>query len=70
MKTCKDCRWSSDIGGSVRHPAVLWVCSNEQVGSKIDVVDGERIYVDCHVARKKGQDQQCGPDGRLWEAKP
>lgn len=67
-KFCTECKWSSNEGGySLARPRALWACRNELVGSKIDVVDGKRLLVDCHVAR--GGSGQCLPHGRFWEAK-
>jgi hypothetical protein len=57
-KFCKDCQWSKNLG-------VRWACGAPTVGSTIDVVDGERIYIDCHVARSK--EALCGPRGLYWE---
>lgn len=72
-KFCKDCKWSTNLGDTPRHPASKWACGNEKVGSRIDVVDGERIYQDCHGARSHynitGDNNSCGPEGKLWEAK-
>lgn len=75
MKLCTDCKWSTDLGGTVGHPSHIWCCSREEVGSYIDPVDGQRVYVKCHEARKKliahGEQQfrPCGPEGKLWEPK-
>lgn len=65
---CKDCKWASDEGSTVRHPNKLWACSNDKCGSRVDVVDGRRLLRDCHEARY-GSSGQCGPEGKFWEAK-
>jgi hypothetical protein len=73
MKFCKDCKWVTDLGGTVRHPDPQLACGNERVGSLIDIVDGRRIYIDCHVARGvkstggTRSDLVCGKEGLLWE---
>jgi len=66
-KFCRDCKWATDLGSTPGHPAAKWACGNEQVGSHIDVVDGRRIYVDCHTARRAGASSVCRPEGIHWE---
>ena len=66
MKFCKDCKWASDIGSSVRHPSELWGCKNEKTGARIDPVDGEQIYRKCGVERSE-IDGYCGPEAKLHE---
>lgn len=65
MKLCKDCKWSSDEGGTVMHPSSLWGCSNDKCGSKIDVVAGQRLLIKCSHARSDGG--ACGREGKYWE---
>lgn len=60
-KLCKDCRWSSNIGG-------LWMCENPKVGAFRNVVDGRLITVKCDRARSWTNNDECGPEGKHWEA--
>ncbi len=69
MRLCTECKWSTDLGDTVRHPAHLWACGNDEVGSYLDVVDGKRVYKQCSMARgtKEDYDLPCGHVGKLWE---
>ncbi len=74
LKLCSECKWSKNLVLSIYHDN--WACSNERVGSRIDVVDGQRLYVKCSVAREQyaddggpAIDKPCGYEGRLWELK-
>lgn len=40
-------------------------CGLDACGSRIDPVDGKRLYKFCEAARR--EDGACGPSGKLWE---
>jgi len=65
VKLCIDCKWSTDLGTYHNHK---WACGNKKAGSYTDVVDGQFIYISCHVARSR-LDGSCGREGKFWEAK-
>ena len=57
MKYCEDCKWCKYAGTTM----ALALCSN-----KLSLENGEH-FKSALLART--EDGECGPEGKLWEAK-
>lgn len=65
MKYCKDCRWCNRAGFQG------WVCNHPKIEEREDPVEGITTghIITCRDERTD-LDGTCGPEGKLWEAKP
>lgn len=62
-RLCKDCKWKR------WHP-LAWLCLTPK-SAKIDPLTGKAKHdpMFCETQREHDLDDQCGPQGKYWEAK-